>query len=319
MRKHSIFSTTVCVFAILALFAAKFIFKTQMSPNKASANVVTGSNELVIALVPEKNTFEQKKRYHYITEYLSDNLNIHVKVQILHDYGEVCQAFLDGKADVGFFGSFSYGLIRSNAAAEPIARPVWLNGSSTYSGYLFVRKDSDIKTVDDMKDKRLALVHKATTAGYIFPLQYFRDHGVENLEEYFSKINFCGTHDAAAWVVYSGEAEIGACKNHVFNAIKEKNSDFNEQMVVLAESGEVPSNGMVVRSDLDPTLKKQLKKLLLNMHKNKDGIKALEGFKAKKFIQTTDQDYMPLYRMIDDIGIDLKSYWDNQLKSSEEN
>jgi phosphonate transport system substrate-binding protein len=210
VNKHLNFTIAVCIFTGLAMFAGKYILKLQLGPKKASASVLAGSNELVIALVPEKNIFEQKKRYHYITEYLSDNLNIHVKVQILPDYGEICQAFLDGKADVGFFGSFCYGLIRSNAEAEPIARPVWLNGSSTYSGYLFVRKDSDIKTVDDMKDKRLALVHKATTAGYIFPLQYFRDHGVENLEEYFSKIHFCGNHDAAAWVVYSGEAEVGA-------------------------------------------------------------------------------------------------------------
>lgn len=306
------------VLVALALFAGKFCLNSNRGPTQATAGVIADHGELVIALVPEKNIFEQKKQYQYIARYLSGKLNIPVRAVILSDYDAICQAFLDGKADVGFFGSFSYGLARARVSVEPIARPVWLNGSSTYSGYLFVRKDSDIKTVEDMKGKRLALVHKATTAGYIFPLEYFRSNGVVDLEEYFSKIHFCGSHDAAAWVVYSGEAEVGACKNHVFNALVESDSDFKEEMLVLAESGEVPSNGMAVRSDLDPSLKNRLKEILINMHKSKEGVKALEGFRAKKFIETTDQDYMSLYRMVEEIGIDLQSYRSDRVKMSRE-
>ena len=108
--------------------------------------------------------------------------------------------------------------------------------------------------------------------------------------------------------MYSGEAEIGACKNHIFNGLVEKNSDFKEDMVILTESGEVPSNSMAVRESLDPSLKKRLKEILINMHKTRDGIKALKGFKAKRFIETTDQDYIPLYRMVEEVGIDLRTY-----------
>lgn len=309
------FTLSVISFVLLAL--ALFAVNIATSPKGAKTSFQVDSGELVIALVPEKNVFEQKKRYHYITDYLSHELNVPVRAEIMSDYSEICQVFLEGKADIGFFGSLSYGLARAKALVEPIARPVWLNGSSTYSGYLFVRKDSGIKSVEDMKGERLALVHKATIAGYIFPLEYFREYGIDDLEEHFSKVHFCGSHDAAAWVVYSGEAEVGACKNHIFNSFCETNSDFKEQMVVLAESGEVPSNGMAVRIDLAPSLKIQLKQLLLNMHTTKEGIKALNGFNAKRFIETTDQDYMPLYRMIDELGIDLQTYGSDQSESVE--
>ena len=89
-------------------------------------------------------------------------------------------------------------------------------------------------------------------------------------------------------------------------------------MVVLAESREVPSNGMAVKKNMDPFIKARLKELLLNMHKTKEGIETLKGFEAKKFIQTTDQDYIPLYQMIEDLGIDMQSYWPDKPKTLEE-
>ena len=83
-------------------------------------------------------------------------------------------------------------------------------------------------------------------------------------------------------------------------------------MVVLAESSQVPSNAMAVRKDLDPALKQQLKHLLLNMHKTKDGAAVLKKFKAKMFIETADDDYSPLYYMTEDLGIDLNTYLSEQ-------
>lgn len=264
--------------------------------------------KFTIALIPEKNVFDQRKRYEYIADYLSRKLNLNVRTKILSNYGEICDAFLEGKADAGFFGSFSYVLTHTKAAVVPIARPVWPDGSSTYSGYMFVRKDSGIKTVEDMKGKRIALVHKATTAGYIFQLAYFKKHGIESIEKYFSKIYFTGSHDASAWAVYMGEADVGGGKNHIFNALSREYPDFKEQMTILSESFQVPSNGLVVRKDLDPALKKQLRDLLLNLNKTEEGKRVLEGFGAKRFIKTKDEDYAPLYRIVEKLGIDLKNY-----------
>ncbi|OGP64659.1 MAG: hypothetical protein A3K22_00010 [Deltaproteobacteria bacterium RBG_16_42_7] len=264
--------------------------------------------KFIIALIPEKNVFEQRKRYKYVTDYLSQELNLDVRAEVLSSYAEICDAFLERRVDAGFFGSFSYVLTQAKTQIEPIARPVWPDGSSNYSGYIFVRKDSGIKTVKDMKGKRLALVHKATTAGYIFQLAYLKKHGVKNMEEYFSKIYYAGSHDASAWAVYIGEADVGGGKNHIFNTLARENPDFKEQMVILAESPEVPENGLAVRQDLDPALKNRLKDLLLNLDKTEEGRLVLQQFGAIKFIETTDEDYASLYQMVKEVGIDLKTF-----------
>ena len=263
---------------------------------------------LRLAIVPEKNTFEQLRRYKYITDYLSQKMEMHVTVEIMANYGEISKAFQEGRADAGFFGSFSYVLTHAKTGIEPIARPVWLDGNSTYRGYIFVRKDSGIETVKDMQNRSLVLVDKATTAGYIFQLYYFSYYGITRLENYFSKISFARSHDAAAWSVYTGEADIGGAKNHIFNKFKEEYPDFKEQMVIIAESPEVPSNGLAVRKDLNPAIKLRLKTLLLTLDQNETGQEVLENFGASKFIETTDNDYKVLYDMVKDLGINLEKY-----------
>jgi len=263
---------------------------------------------LRLLLVPEKNTFEQRRRYKYITDYLSRKTELNVIVEIMANYREITDAFIEGRADAGFFGSFSYVLTHAKAGIEPIVRPVWLNGDSTYRGYIFARKDSGIETVKDMKNKSLVLVDKATTAGYIFQRFYFKYNGITDMESYFSRISYARSHDAAAWAVYTGEADIGGAKNHIFNSLKEEYPNFKEQMLILAESPEVPSNGLAVRKDLNPAIKLRLKNLLLGLHETPAGQEVLKNFGALKFIETSDRDYDVLYKMAEELGIDLHAY-----------
>ncbi len=265
----------------------------------------TGLN---IVLVPEKNIFEQRKRYKYLTDYLSRKIGVPVHLEIVSKYSMMKEAFLEGRADAGFFGSFSYVLSHASAEIEPIARPVWLDGSSTYSGYLFVRKDSRISNINDMKGKTLVLVDRETTAGYIFQLFYLRKFGITDMSEYFSRIYYAGTHDAAAWAVYIGEADIGAAKDRIFKSLSEEYPDFGEKMVVLASSPEVPSNGLAVNKNMRPALKIFLRSIFLNMDKCEEGKEVLRKFGAQKFIATKDEDYYPLHQMIEELGIDLKTY-----------
>jgi phosphonate transport system substrate-binding protein len=261
-----------------------------------------------LVIVPEKNVFEQRRRYQYITSYLSEKTGINFTVEIMSNYGHISDAFAAGQADAGFFGSFSYVLTHAKTGVESIARPVWPGENSTYRGYIFARKDSGITTIKDMEDKTLVLVDKATTAGYIFPLYYFTYGGISDIENYFSRISFASNHDAAAWAVYTGEADIGAAKDIIYNDLLEEYPDFREQMIVLAESPKVPSNGLAVRADLNPAIKLRIKTLLLSLHESPEGRKILDNFGALRFVETNNDDYALLYNMVKKLGIDLNTY-----------
>jgi phosphonate transport system substrate-binding protein len=158
-----------------------------------------GSSEkaLLIGLIPEQNIFKQIERYAPLAEYLSKKVGVKVRLKTLTRYGNIIDNFASSSLDAAFFGSFTYALAHMKLGVEVLARPEALDGSSTYHGLVFVRKNSGIRNVKSMKDKRMAFVDKATTAGFLFPLAYLMRNGVSDYKAYFKETYFTGTHEAA--------------------------------------------------------------------------------------------------------------------------
>jgi phosphonate transport system substrate-binding protein len=111
-----------------------------------------------------------KGRRHMTLKSLMKGRKAHLRISI--------DNFRSGGMDGAFFGSFTYALAHAKLGVEVLARPVGFDNTSTDHGLIFVRKDSGIRNVRHMKGKRFAYVDKATTAGYIFPHEYFREYGI---------------------------------------------------------------------------------------------------------------------------------------------
>jgi phosphonate transport system substrate-binding protein len=287
------------VFIILTFFFG-FLF----SCNQAAAN----NHSITIGLLPEMNVFKQRQRFKPLATYLSNKLGIQVELTILSRYGNIIQRMQEQQVDAAFLGSFTGAMAISQLDVEPLARPINMDGTSTYFGHIFVRKDSSIKKVADMQGKSLALVERATTAGYVFPIAWLKGNGVDNIETYFSGYHFYGSHDAAIDAVLKGLADVGAAKNTIYDRVRVANPRIDQELDILASSPRVPSNGLCVRPELDEQYKIKLKELLLNLHHNPQGVQVLEKLGAKRFVETSREDYRPVQDMAVEAGIDMKNY-----------
>ncbi len=263
---------------------------------------------IVIGLIPEQQIFEQIERYKPLAAYISKKIGVEVKLKALPRYGNIIDNFVSTGMDGAFFGSFTYTLAHAKLGIEVLARPENLEGVSTYYGLIFVRKDSGIKTIKDMKGKRFAFVDKATTAGYLLPLEYFSKSGIRDYKTYLKEAYFAGTHEDAIADVIDRKADIGAAKNTVYERMVKGDDRIKKVLAVLEESPRVPENGLAVRKDLDDSLKKKLKDALVTMHNDPEGKKILEAFGARRFIETTDKDYEPVLNYAKEIGLNLSTY-----------
>ncbi|HET6516403.1 MAG TPA: phosphate/phosphite/phosphonate ABC transporter substrate-binding protein, partial [Thermodesulfovibrionales bacterium] len=263
---------------------------------------------LLIGLIPEQQIFDQLDRYRPLVDYLSKRVGRKIELKVLSRYGNIIDNFVSAGLDGAFFGSFTYTLAHAKLGVEVLARPEGLDGRSTYHGLIFVRKDSGIRTAQDMKGKRFVFVDKATTAGYLLPLQYFSRNGIRNYKTYLKEAYFAGTHEDAIMDVMNRRADIGAAKNTIFEHVVKENPAAGKELFVLDKSPEVPENGLAVRKDLDPSLKEKLKEALLTMHDDREGIYILANFGARRFIETTDSDYEPVVRYARIAGLDLATY-----------
>ncbi|MEC4676863.1 MAG: phosphate/phosphite/phosphonate ABC transporter substrate-binding protein [Nitrospirota bacterium] len=264
--------------------------------------------EILIGLIPEMNVFKQMKRFQPLADYITEQTGIKINITILSRYGNIIERFTSEKMDGAFFGSFTGALAIEKLGVVPIARPVNLDGTSTYNGYIFVRKDSNIKNIKDMKGKKMAFVERATTAGYVFPIAYLKERGVNDIDHFFGEYYFTGSHDASIYAVLDGKADIGAAKHSIYDRARKIDPRVDKELLILAESARVPSNGLCVRAGLDDNIRARLKETLLNMDKNREGRVVLKHFGAIKFIETTVKDYKPVFDLAEKAGINIKEY-----------
>ena len=264
--------------------------------------------QLLIGLIPEQNIFKQMERYEPLMGYLHRKTGTKMKLMILPRYGNIIDNFRSSGLDGAFFGSFTYTLAHAKVGVEVLARPVAPDNTSTYHGLIFVRKDSPIRTARDMKGKRFAFVDKATTAGYLLPLEYFHKNGISNYKGYLKETYFTGTHEDAILDVLNRKADIGAAKNTVFERLMKADSRITKELVVLERSPDVPENALALRKDVDASLRVRLKDALLKMNLDPEGKKVLERFGAQRFIETRNEEYRIIQEYAGDLHLDLATY-----------
>jgi len=269
---------------------------------------VAQPGHLLIGLIPEMNIFKQKQRFHLLGEYLSRKTGVPVQFTVLTRYGNIIESFTTEKMDGAFFGSFTGALAIRKLGVVPLARPVNLDGSSTYHGLLLVRKDSGITSAATMRGKRMAFVDKATTAGYLFPLAYLVAQGEKGGAALFREAFFTGSHDAAIAAVLDGKADVAAAKHSVFDRVAKENPRVMAELKIIAESPVVPSNGLCVRPDLSAAFQEKLKQALLGLATDPAGKAVLAELGAQRFIETTSADYRPVFEMASQAGIDIDNY-----------
>ncbi len=294
-----------CFLLIFSLFAG--CERTQPVSSKKPEADPGSQKTFLIGLIPEQNIFKQTERYEPLASYLSKKIDMKIHLTIFPQYGNIIDHFTSAGMDGAFFGSFSYVLAHARVGVQVLARPVNLNGISTYHGLIFVRKDSRIKSINQMKGKRFAFVDKGTTAGYLLPLAYFKEHD-KDYRTFLKESYFAGTHEDAILDVLNRKADIGAAKNTIYERLAASDDRINKELVILERSPDVPENGLAVRKGLDDSLKKKILEALLKMHEDSEGAGILEAFGVRRFIETNDTDYQPVYLYAREIGLNLSTY-----------
>ncbi len=290
-------SRYIRVFAVLLL--AVFV-ALAFSPAPAAGD------ELLIGLIPEENIFRAMVKYRMLAEYLSGELGIEVRFTILSRYGDIIERFISRDLDGAFFGIYTSALAIEQLGVEPIVRPLKLDGSTTARGYLFTTRDSGIETLADMRGARAAFVDRATATGYIFAIAHLRENGIEDPETYFSDVFFTGSHESTIYAVVDGRAEVGAAKGRILEKLSTRDPVIRDDVLILAESGELPDNTLCISSSVDPIVKRRLKEIFLKLDKDPRGAEVLKALGFRKFVDASAEDFSSVRSLAEKAGVGIR-------------
>ena len=128
--------------------------------------------------------------------------------QVARTYAELADALTAGSLEL----AWTPPLVAADLINRRVARVVVVSrrdNSAQYRAVIFVRKDSGLRSVEDLRGKRVAWVDRTSASGYVVPCVWLRDKGFPP-EELFGEQLFLGTHGAVARAVLRREVDAGA-------------------------------------------------------------------------------------------------------------
>ena len=197
--------------------------------------------------------------------------------------------------------------LRATASGRvvPIALPV-RHGFSAYRAALFVRTDSPLRTVADLKAVRAAWVDRQSAAGYLIIRAHLASLGVK-LNEAFSAEMFVGTHDGVAGAVLDGEADVGATyvyldENPHGPPTARKAGWGSSPVRMLTYTDPIPSDIIAADRRVPARLRELVQSALVHAknHRLQEAARAL--LSADGFIAPTAEHLAPLTRLLGDLS-----------------
>jgi len=249
---------------LLALFSFVFVF----SIVGCSAKTETKKEEKVIKMgfVPLKNSEKLVEDLKPISDYLTERLGVKVEAFTASNYIGVVEGLGSGSVDFGIIPPFSSLLAQKQSNAKPILTSKGKTGKPGYTAELYVRKDSGIKSLQDVKGKKVAFVDPSSSSGYIYPGAMLVNAGL-NLDKDIS-YQFSGGHDKSLQLLLNKDVDVIATFDGVEDRYAKDFPQAKTDIQKLATSDMIPGVMVTTSGKMDKELQEKLEKALRDIEKD---------------------------------------------------
>lgn len=272
----------------LALLVALF---TATGPVVATAD----EQPLVFGIISSAEPSRVYAEWQPFADYLAARLSRPIKMVVPRGFDKLVEEIEQGQIDIFYVNSFIYYRLQEKGKAMPVAQMQNLNGSVTSRSVVLVRKDSGIKSLDQLKGEKVAFVSPMGAGGYLAPRAQFYKEGVKtrtDVREEFTKNLTTSLHK-----VLLGDVKAASMcgLNYRLMSIK---IDAGE-LEIISTSDSYAEDVIGARASLSAPERERIARILFDMDKNEEGRRILapmEELKIQKFIPYDASKTEPLTR-----------------------
>ncbi len=234
----------------------------------------------VLSIAPPARIYAKWQPF---VKYVSSLLGREIQIVVPRGFKKMKAAASEGKVDFFYVNSHVFYRLKKAGKAIGVAQMENIRGSIVSTSDIFVRSDSGIKKVEQLKGKSIAFVSPMGAGGYLAPRAYLYDQGVKTKSE--TKEVFTKNLSNSIHKVLLGEINAGTMCGVNYKLMSKK-VDTGE-LRVIGHSAPYPENVIAARSTIDKTLLNKFKKIVLSMPQSKAGQKVLaqmNSMKIKRFL-----------------------------------
>ena len=280
---HSFFISGIIVFVLA--------FQARSAPAASPAETIS----LGVVSGKTQGRIEQHSDFvNYLAQKLSSTSVIKGNVVVVPTALQLAKLLNETKVDFYIESPYPTYVINQGSGSRVLLRR-WKDGVSEYRGVLFTRKDSGVTRLEDLLGRTIAFEDSGSTSAYFLPKVLLLRKGFTLAEKSSFEANVSpreigylfadGSEKKLLSWVLSKKVVAGALSNIDLDKVDEKT---RAALLTLAETEMFPRHFLSVRKDLQPAVVNRLKEILLSMHEDPEGQKAL-----KKSDNTTKFDPLP--------------------------
>jgi phosphonate transport system substrate-binding protein len=202
-------------------------------------------------------------------------------IKVAQSYAAVVEAMCNQAADIAFVGPVTYVQAHQRGCAQLLAVGVE-GGKSIYYAGLFAKAASPVKTIKDLKGKRVAFGDINSTSSFVFPMAMIMEAGLDPVKD-LAAIRMTGSHASSLAALVNGQVDVAALSFESFEKAAEQGAVKPGDIKVIARSIPIPNPPLVMNSRLPQAMKVRLKAAFAGLAKA-PGIspEMIRGYGGKK-------------------------------------
>jgi phosphonate transport system substrate-binding protein len=259
---------------------------------------------LQVQLIPSRDSAYLDAQRLPMQRLLEAELGRKVNVTVATDYNALIEGMASEQIHVGLLATTAYVMAADEGAAEAVLKSLrydvddlgqWMMDKPLVSGYksqLVANANAGIKSVADLKGKKIAIASFTSTSGFVWPANLLADNKLDP-EKDVTWVNV-GGHDNAILAVYNNEVDAAFTYKdaRILFASESFHADLMKKVVLVSNTTEIPNDTISVIPNLDPVLKERIRLAFINMMKTEQGFEIMQKiYNHFGYAPAKDSDY----------------------------
>lgn len=243
---------------------------------------------IYFGVAPERDPGLTKKMFHPIANHLSKKLNITVKLETHSNFDDFWSAVHSKRYQLVHYNPYHYIRSHKELGYKVILKNETFGKDKTSAG-IIVHKNSNIKSITDLKGKKVIFGEgPSSTFNYIIP-RYLLDKAGLSPDMY--QHSFGKNTATTVYATYYGQANASGSKIATLDLTNVKKQIDTSQLHFLVESEALTQSPWAISGDMSSTLHEQIQTILANLKTTPEGKQLLTNAGLTGLNKATDKEY----------------------------
>jgi phosphonate transport system substrate-binding protein len=248
---------------------------------------------LVLGVFPRRNAAETTRMFKPMADHLGEQLGREVSVVTTRDFDSFWKGVAEQRYDIVHYNQYHY--IRSAQSYQVVAHIEEL-GKSTISGVLYVRKDSGITSVAQLRGRRVLFGGGEDAMIACITNKYLMlQAGLKN-DDY--KSLFAVNPPNSVIALHRRQADAAGAGDGVLELPLVKKAIKTDELVTLAVSSPLLQLPVAVKRAMHPKLRMSIQSTLVNLKNTEAGRQVLKSAILTGMSKAEDKDYDPHRKIV---------------------